>query len=133
MALDSGALIELLEGTPRGLKLLDSIRTASLIPHVSLVNIAETEYIICRKEGHASAEKRIDAIIGSGFLKVEDDASIHRIASGIKCARALALADCYTLAVAEATSSTPLFAMKERELLKEMEREPFPTQPVFLE
>jgi hypothetical protein len=71
------------------------------------VNIAETEYVLCRKVGHSSARMRVDALIGSGYLAIEDDVSIQRAASEVKCSRALSLADCYTLAVAEATSSTP--------------------------
>ncbi len=133
VALDSGALIEMLEATAKGAKLLDAVRRTSVIPHTSLVNIAETEYVLCRKVGHASAAKRIDALIGSRYISIEDDIAIHRAASEIKCSRALSLADCYTLAVAEATSSTPVFANEERELTKEMQKKPFARQPVFLE
>jgi hypothetical protein len=95
---------------------------ATVTPHTSLVNIAETEYVLCRKVGHASASRRIDALLASGYLAIEDDVSVHRAA-----------ADCYTLAVAEATSSTPLFAHREQELVKEMGRRPFPTPPFFLD
>jgi hypothetical protein len=133
VALDSGALIEIMEATPRGAQLLDAIRTAKVTPHTSLVNIAETEYVLCRKVGHASASRRIDALLASGYLAIEDDVSIHRAAAGVKCSRSIALADCYTLAVAEATSSAPLFAHREQELVKEMGRRPFPTPPFFLD
>jgi len=133
VALDSGALIEILEATSRGAQLLDAIRMATVTPHASLVNIAETEYVLCRKVGHASASRRIDALLASGYLAIEDDPSVHRAAAAVKCARAISLADCYTLAVADATSSTPVFAHREEELLKEIGRRPFPVAPFFLD
>ena len=133
VALDSGALVEILEATPRGVQLLNAVRRNAVTPHASLVNVAETEYVLCRKVGHAVASRRIDALLSSGYLAIEDDVAIHRAASAVKCSRAISLADCYTLAVAEATSSIPVFAHREEELLKEMARKPFTTTPVFLD
>jgi hypothetical protein len=104
-----------------------------VIPHASIVSIIESEYVMCRKVGHESASRNIDKLLDSGYLGVEDDVSIHRAASELKCSRALSLADCYTLAVAAAIFSTPVFARREPELVKEMERKPLPIQPAFLE
>jgi predicted nucleic acid-binding protein len=133
VALDSGALIEILEATPTGAALLEAIVNGSMKPHASLVNIAETEYVLCRKVGHASAARRIDSLLASGYLSIEDGSSIHRAAAAVKCSRAIALADCYTLAVAEANSAKPVFAHRAEDLLKESGRKPFPIPPVFLD
>jgi hypothetical protein len=44
----------------------------------------------------------------------------------------MSLPDCYTFAVAEATSSKPVFVLGEQELLKEMSRKPFEIEAIFL-
>jgi hypothetical protein len=54
-------------------------------------------------------------------------------AAEIKWERALALGDCYTIANAKATNSAALFAFREEELKREMERKPFDVQIKFIE
>jgi predicted nucleic acid-binding protein len=126
-------LIEVLNGTPKGAKLLAAVRSGAARPHMSLVNIAEAAYILCRKVGHAAARTRIDALLASGYVAVEDDLSIHLAAAEIKCERSISLADCYTMAVARTIGSGALFASPEKELVDETRRKPF-DQPVhFLE
>ena len=49
----------MLEGTPKGDELLAKVRAKNILPHVSMVNIAETAYILCRKVGHEAARAKI--------------------------------------------------------------------------
>lgn len=125
--------MELIEGTPKGASLVDPIRTLKMVPHVSPVNLAEAGYIVCRKLGRAAARASIDFLLGSGYLVVEDDLSVHMAASEIKCARSLSLGDCYTFAVARLTGSPALFATHEKELVEEMRKRPFEERILFLD
>ena len=113
--------------------MLGAILAHSTIPHMSLVNVAESEYILCRKLGHSKAAKQIDDLLASGYLVIEDDPSIHRRAAEAKCSRAISIGDCYTLAVSHTTSSTPIFAHMEEDLLKEIQHTPFSVRPFFLD
>ncbi len=132
IAFDTSLLVEMLDGTQLGLELMNALVEERIVAHASRINIAEAEYIVCRKIGQANARKRVEALLSSAYLSIEEDPSIHSIASRIKCGRAISLGDCYTFAVAEATSSSPVFAFKEEELLKEIKKAPFDRAPVFL-
>ncbi len=132
LALDSSVLIEMLDASELGSKIDNAIVVGTVVPHTSLVNIAEVGYILCRRIGHDLAKRSIEALLSSGYLSVEEDNSIHLIASDLKCERAISLPDCYTFAVAEVTSSRPVFVSKEHELLKEIDRKPFKVEPLFL-
>lgn len=132
VAFGTSLLVEMLGGTQLGLELMNALVEEKIVAHASPINIAEAEYIVCRKIGHANARKRVEALLTSAYISIEEDPSIHGIASRIKCGRAISLVDCYTFAVAEATSSVPLFVFKEQELSMEIGRVPFETEPVFL-
>jgi len=131
-AFDSGVLVEILEATSRASGLLDAIALGTLIPHVSPINIAEAEYVVCRKVGHKEARRRVESMIASGYYAIEDSPSLHEAAAELKCERAISFVDCYTFAVAELTSSVPLFASEEAEIVREMKRKPFKASPSFL-
>jgi uncharacterized protein with PIN domain len=132
VAFDSSVIIAILEGTDQGMAVLEAVTSLRLTPHTSWVNIMETEYIICRKVGHELARKSVKAFLESSYVAVEEDPVIHHMAAMTKCERSISIADCYTFAVAELTSSTPLFASKEDDIAGEMKKKPFEIQPVFL-
>ena len=132
LAFDSSVLTEMLNGTELGSELTDTLLNGGIIAHTSFINVAEAEYVLCRKIGHPNARKKVEDLLASAYVSVEEDPTLHAIASEMKCVRAISLADCYTFAVAKVTSSKPVFVLKEDELLKEMNRRPFETQPIFL-
>jgi predicted nucleic acid-binding protein len=132
LAFDSSVLIAMVDGSDLGVKLTNALVAGEITVHTSLVNIAEAEYVLCRRVGEDIAKSSINDLLASRYVIVEDDPSIHRAASGIKCDRSISLVDCYTFAVAEATSSRAVFLFKESDLLKEIERKPFGTDPIFL-
>lgn len=132
LTLDSSVLVELLDGSDIGSRLTRSLLSEEITAHVSFVNMAEAEYILCRKIGHDAARNAAEGLLNSGYVAVEEDPAIHALASRLKCERSISLADCYTFAVAMVTSSRPVFLSKEEELLKEMKKKPFETDPIFL-
>ncbi len=132
LALDSSVLVEILNGTELGSRLTERVIARRIVAHSSFVNVAEAEYIVCRKLGHSAGRRKIEDLLGSEYVALSDAPSLHAIASRLKCERAISLPDCYTFAVAEATSSRPVFAFRERDLLKEIDRRPFDVEPLFL-
>jgi len=129
---DSSVLGTMLDGSELGMKLTQALIVEEIAVHTSLVNIAEAQYILCRKVGEEIAASSVDDLLASHYLNIEDGPSIHRTAAGIKCQRSISLADCYTFAVAGATSTRPVFLFREEELMKEIERKPFRMEPVFI-
>jgi hypothetical protein len=83
--------------------------------------------------GRTQARSKVDNLVRSNYINLTDAGSLYAKAAEIKCERALALGDCYTIANAEATSSMALFAFQEEELNREMERKPFDVEIRFIE
>ena len=97
------------------------------------VALAELRYILCRGLGMREAKARVEKLLASGYLLVEDVSGLIASAADIKCERALSLPDCFTLSLGSRLSVPCLFAGRERELLAEMERRAFDVEITFLE
>jgi predicted nucleic acid-binding protein len=83
--------------------------------------------------GRTQARSKVDNLVRSNYINLTDVAKLYANAAEIKCERALALGDCYTIANAKVTSSTALFAFQEEELKREMEKKPFDVEIRFIE
>lgn len=134
-ALDTSALLEYLIGTQPGeiikqyFKTLKPEETA----HCSIYTISEIFYILCRLQGPKFAEEKLNAMLQSKTLQVHNSTD-HAIQTGkIKCRRAISLADCSCIATAQLANAKAVFATKEKELIKEMKKKPFPTEIIFLQ
>ena len=133
-SLDSGVLIEMLLGTSVGRTFSGSLLSDSPITaYTSYFNLSEAEYILCRMLGRTQARSKVDNLVRSNYINLTDVAKLYANAAEIKCERALALGDCYTIANAKATSSIALFAFQEEELKREMEKKPFDVEIRFIE
>ena len=133
LALDTGIIVEMLLSSDIGGMVTQALIAESAEAHSSEVNLTEAEYVLCRKLGWETAESKVDNLRRSNYVLIADTEQVSQIAARIKCERALALGDCYTLATAKATSSKALFAFREEELQREMKRRPFDVQLIFLE
>lgn len=132
-ALDTSVLVELLLSSDLGKAVEEALISESADGHSSEVNLAEAEYVLCRKLGAETAKSKLDGLRNSNYVPIVDSEQASRIAAEIKCSRALALADCYTLATAKVTESKALFAFRETELEREMKRRPYDVEVIFLE
>ena len=133
-SLDSGVLIEMLLGTPLGRAISESLLSDSpIIAYSSHFNLTEVEYILCRRLGRESARSKVDNLVRSNYIILTDAESLCATAAEIKCERALALGDCYTLANAKVTASIALFAFREEDLDREIKRKPFDVDVEFVE
>jgi predicted nucleic acid-binding protein len=133
LALDTSVIIEMLLSSDLGRTVEEALIADSAEGHSSEVNLAEAEYILCRKLGWQLAKSKLDGLRNSNYVLTVDTEQASRIAAEIKCSRALALADCYTLATAKVTGSKALFAFRERELDREMKKRPCDVEVIFLE
>jgi len=133
LALDTSALIELTFSTPAGLKLKEALKNGLVEAHTTELSIAELRYILCRRLGQTESNERIDKLLASGYISIEDTGSLIKDASKYKCERAISLADCFCLALARKSFSKALFAKKEKDLIKEMRKKPFNIEILFLE
>jgi len=123
----------MLAGTNAGQAITSLLTEGKIDAYTSYVNLAEAEYVICRKVGHDMARSKIQDLMDSNFVDIMPTEQLLHIASEIKCEHSIALADCFCIALAELTSSKALFAVKEKEFVKEMQKRPFKVKISFLE
>lgn len=126
---DSSVLIEMAYATKLGEIAKKLMKNYDI--YTTELAISETFYIICRKLGVEKAENKINNLLESGFIDVIPTPPIE--AGKIKCVRSISLADCYIIALAKILNATSVFAIKERELEREIKRMPFKMPVVFLE
>lgn len=131
-ALDASALIELCLDSNVGEVLRDALISENIIAYTHELAIIEVFYVLCRKAGLENAKTSVDSLLISGYLNVENISEISEAASKIKCVRSIAISDCLTLALAKEKSSNALFAKREVELIRELEKEPFDVNIEFI-
>lgn len=112
---------------------VDALTSDSAQAYASEINLTEAEYVLCRKLGVEAAKSKVESLRNSNYLLVADTERVSRVAAEIKCARALSLADCYTIATAKVTGSKALFAFRERDLQREMKKRAYDVELTFLE
>ena len=133
LAIDTGALIELIYCDSLGQKLKKALETDLIEAHTTELTITELRYILCRKLGWQESCERVNKLVNSGYFMIEETSRLINEAAKIKCKRAISLPDCFTLALAHKITGGALFARQEQELVEEMGKKPFATPLVFLE
>lgn len=132
-SLDSSVLLEMLTATPSGQLIVQGLLAGSITAYTSYLNLTEAEYVLCRKIGREQSRSKVASLIRSNFITLIEMEKVHALAAQIKCERALALGDCYSLATAQVVGSKALFAFREEELVKEIGRAQLPVEIGFLE
>jgi predicted nucleic acid-binding protein len=133
VAVDTGALIELVYCDESGQKLKDLLKNDVIEAYTTELAITELRYILCRKLWWTESSERVNKLIASGYFKVEDTLPLINETAKTKCQRAIALPDCFILALAHKIGGSALFDSKEKELADEMRKKPFDVNLVFLE
>jgi len=133
LAIDAGAIIELLFQTKGGILLRNALLEEIVYGYTTEIAITKVMYILCRRFGWEESYKRVDKLINSGYIEVYETGQLVDIAAKYKCERSISLADCFTLALAKKLNCNALFAKKEQELLKEINKKPFDVEILFLE
>lgn len=130
--LDTSVLVDFVSGSKAALRLKQLMENGELVPIVSELSVAEMSYIVCRKEGRATASKAVRFLRESGYFRLREDSAFLETAAKLKCERSISFADCIAIAMGEVLSVPVLFARRERELDKELSEKPFGTEIRFL-
>ncbi len=133
LAIDAGVIIELLLQSKAGIAIRNAMLDEVIDAYTTEIAIAETKYVLCRKLGWNEGSKRIEKLLASGYINVYRTDQLIDHAAKYKCERSISLADCFILALAKKLGCKALFARREQELVKEMEKEEFDVEILFLE
>ena len=133
LAIDAGVIIELLLQSKAGIAIRNALLEEIIDAHTSEVAITEVKYILCRKFGWEESCKRVYKLLSSGYLNVYRTDQLIDLAAKYKCERSISFADCFVLTLAKKLGCRALFARREQELVKEMNRKKFDIEILFLE
>ncbi len=133
LAVDASALIELIYCEEPGQKLKQALEEEAVEAWTTELAVTELRYILCRKLGWTESNKRVNRLLESRYIKVENISDLVNAAAKLKCCRAISLPDCFAIALAQKVGGAALFARNEQDLAAEMQREPFKTTILFLE
>jgi len=129
---DAGVLVELVLGSAKGIKLKELMKKGTVSSITHELALVETRYILCRRIGRDKAWAKVENLLNSGYVMVESASKIMEKAAMLKCERSISLPDCFTLALARQMGIRALFATKESEILREIDKSPFGVEVVFL-
>ena len=101
-ALDTSVIIEMLVSSSLGEWFMNALIADSAQAYTSDVNLAEAEYVLCRKLGPEESRSKVDNLRNSNYVIAANSEQVSRIAAQIKCKRAISFADCFCLATGEA-------------------------------
>ncbi len=133
LAVDTSVWIEYFSGTAKGNQFLQYLEnsTSNQI-YISLSTLAEVYYVICRLEGENLARQTVQLLKSIKNLTIDNTETLTELGASVKCKRAIALADCLNIALAQKYNCSALFATKEAELRREIDRESFSVEIIFL-
>ncbi len=130
---DTSVFVEFFSGSRGGELVYRSLKEGEIFALTTELNVFELLYLLCRKVGREKSKDLIAKLKDSGCLEVFEVSRLVERAAAIKCERAISLVDCFTLALGEEIEVPVMFAVKERELMREIERKPFKIPVIFLE
>ncbi|MCX6648947.1 MAG: PIN domain-containing protein [Candidatus Bathyarchaeota archaeon] len=131
-AVDGGVLYEVATNSDIGDMFREAMKSGEVVAFTHELALTEVLYLLCRRIGFDKAKNHVDNLIFSGLMDLEPAAELMETAARMKCFRPIALADCYTLALAEKHHLVALFLDREAELVREMGRDPFDVELEFL-
>jgi len=112
---DTSVLIEVMGGTDFGVKLVELIYREKIVPHITELNLIETLYVICRKQGFENSLNLINTLVNSGYFNIHSISEIRNIIGECKCKYPISIADCTTLSLAKHLNCPAIFSKFEKE------------------
>lgn len=132
IALDGGVLIALATGDEISNSIKDRMRRNEVRAITHELALTEMTYMLCRNLGWDKAAAKLEYLINSGFISIDETSELIKDAAMLKCERSLALPDCFTLALAKRHRCKALFVKMEEELRKELSRKSIGVDVSFL-
>ncbi len=115
VVVDTGVLVEVLEGSELGEKFVHLVDSGKLEPVITDLTLVEMIYVVCRKYGMDRARELVERLLGSGYFEVVNALDFSDVIAEIKCNNPLSIMDVSAIAVAKALGTMALFK-SEREL-----------------
>ncbi|MHA1710805.1 MAG: PIN domain-containing protein, partial [Candidatus Freyarchaeota archaeon] len=121
-------------GTDLGRVIKEYFETMKLEEKVycSLYTISELFYVLCRLKGLGYAVEKMNMMLSSRVVEINNTVEMALEAGRLKCERAISIGDCSCIATAKITRSQAIFAKKEKEIATEMKTKPFDVEILFL-
>jgi predicted nucleic acid-binding protein len=134
LSVDSGVILAYFLGETLGeLVKLQILPIKDKTVFCNRICISELFYVLCKRKGPAFARESTNAFLQTQYASVVASDELDMMAGAFKCERSISLADCYVLGLAKLEGATALFAKREKELEKEIERRAFDVPVQFLE
>ncbi|AHC51521.1 twitching motility protein PilT [Sulfolobus acidocaldarius SUSAZ] len=115
--IDTGVLVEILEGSDIGEKITRLIIQNQIEPLITDLTLTELQYVTCRKYGNKRSSEVIQKLLKSGFFGIVDSMRFARKAAEIKCAHSLSIVDAFNIGAAQELKINAIFK-KEKEIDK---------------
>jgi len=132
VVLDGGVLIALATGDEISNPIKDRIKRNEVRAVTHELALTEMTYMLCRNLGWDIAATKLEYLANSGFVSIDETSELIKDAAMLKCERALALPDCFTLATAKRHQCKALFVKMEEELRKELSKKSIGVDVSFL-
>ncbi|MDK2383538.1 MAG: PIN domain-containing protein [Candidatus Korarchaeota archaeon] len=131
LAIDSSVVLTYLLGESLADLVEECILFSDREVYLPSTALAEIYYVTCRLRGREVAQRLNRALKDSETVEIVH--GLDEVAGELKYDRAISLADCYVIALARTMDAAAVFAKREKELVREMERVPFDVNLLFLE
>ncbi|BAB66723.1 PIN domain-containing protein [Sulfurisphaera tokodaii] len=115
VVVDTGVLVEVLEGSELGEKFIQLVSRGKLEPIITNLTLIELTYVICRRYGTDKARELIMKLLDSGYFKLVNALDFADEIVKVKCNNSLSIIDASVIATAKGLGITALFKM-EKEL-----------------
>jgi predicted nucleic acid-binding protein len=131
VAIDSSCLIAL-QADEKLAKRINQNLIEKWDAYCSEMAILELFYVLCRNSNLKKAQKKVEALVNSHVIEIIPVRELLKEASRQKCIRAIAIADCLTIALAKNLNGKAIFYRKETELKNAIKKKPFDIEIIFL-
>ena len=115
VVVDTGVLVEVLEGSDLGEKFLKLVNSSKLEPIITNLTLIELTYIICRKYGINKARELVKKLLDSGYFEVVNALEFANHIIEMKCNNSISIIDASVIATAKGLGIKALFKL-EKEL-----------------
>jgi hypothetical protein len=114
VVVDTGVLVEVLEGSKLGEKFLKLVNSSKLEPIITNLTLTELTYIICRN-GINKARELVKKLLDSGYFEVVNALEFADHIIQTKCNNSISIMDASVIATAKGLGIQALFKL-EKEL-----------------
>ncbi|MQL54264.1 PIN domain-containing protein [Acidianus ambivalens] len=115
VVVDTGLIVEVLEGSELGEKFLKLVKDGKLKPVITNLTLIEITYVICRKYGISKAKELVKKLLDSGYFELVNALDFSDYIVEVKCNNSLSILDASVIAAAKGLKVKALFKM-EKEL-----------------